>query len=130
MMAKKDNWTTRYDKELDYFYWTKKNISDKSKLVQVSHETSFYINPFGGIEGVFVEYLTNNFVNHNPAYKDFVKEFTKKVDDNIYTIKNPKNAEKYLFAFGESIRADIYQDAKEIGKGKLDLDDLVKYAFK
>ncbi|OGD30905.1 hypothetical protein A2833_03165 [Candidatus Azambacteria bacterium RIFCSPHIGHO2_01_FULL_44_55] len=128
-IAEKDLWMPRYDKELDYFFWTRESVSKRAKLIQVSHEASLYVSPKGKIEGVLVEYLQSNFVEHNPTYKDFVKSFTKRIDDSVYTIKDTDNENKYLFAFGEALRADIYQDAKEIGKGKLDLDDLAKYAF-
>ncbi len=128
LIAEKDKWVPKYDKNLDYFYWTKENISRSALLLQVSHEASLYVTPGGKVEGVLVEYMRDNFVAHNASYAGFVDQFTKKVDESTYTIKNKKAAEKYLFAFGESIRADIYQDAQEICKGDLDFDDLLKYA--
>ncbi len=127
-IAERDHWTTSYDKKLDYFYWTKKHLSKDAKLVKVSHETYFYFGHNKKIEGVFVEYLKNNFVEHNHAYKGFIKQFKKKLDNNLYTISNNKDAAKYLFALGTALRADIYQDDNEKG-GKINFDELINFAL-
>ena len=103
-------------------------MDKNSKLVQVSHESSLYISPKGKVEGVFIEYLSKNFVEHNPVYRAFVKQFTKPLEGHTYTIGNKKKAEKYLLALGEALRADIYQDAKEY-KQDLNIDALMNFAL-
>lgn len=128
VIAEKEKWIPRYDRELDHFFWTKEPISDNTALVKVSHETSLYVSP-KGIDGVMVEYLSSNFVEHNPAYEGFVKQFTKRIDGSLYTIKSQERAEKYLFGLGDALRADIYRDAEEGGK-KINIDNLVGFALK
>ncbi len=128
VVAERDKWIPKYDKEADYFYWTRKNLNKDSMLVQVSHESSFYVNPKGKIEGVMIEYLNNNFIAHNPSYKSLIKQFTKKIDDDCFTVADKKKAEKYLFALGQALRADIYQDVRENNK-EINMDALVKFAF-
>jgi hypothetical protein len=128
VIAEKDKWVPRYDPELDYFYWTKEPLREDARLVKVSHETSLYFTPDRKIQGVFVEYLKNNFVAHNKAYGNFVKQFKKKIGDGLYTIEKPKEAEKYLFGLGEALRADIYQDAKEKGD-VINFEKLLRFAL-
>ena len=127
-MAEKDKWVPRYDPELDYFYWTSEPLREDARLVKVSHETSIYFTADKKIHGVFVEYLKNNFVEHNKAYEDLVKQFKKKIGKNLYTVQEPKKAEKYLFGLGEALRADIYQDSKKKGD-VINFDKLVSFAL-
>ena len=103
-------------------------MNKENRLVKVSHETSLYINPKREIEGVLVEYLNNNFVEHNPVFKQFVKKFNKRIDKNTYTLSKNKETEKYRFGLAQALTSDIYQDANKQGV-KLDLDNLIKYAL-
>lgn len=130
-IALKNKWIPLYNKELDYFFWTQKNVSGEAKLVKVSHETSLYINPRKEIEGIFVEYLRTNFVEHNPLYGVLLKQFTKKIDNNVFTVANINKAEKYFIGMAEALRADIYQDAQSVQeKGiNFDFDNLIKCAL-
>lgn len=126
--AQKNKWVLCYNKEIDHLFWTKEPLNKKARLVKVSHETSFYVNPNKKIEGVVVEYFAGNFIEHNPTYKGLIKQFKKKVDKNTFTIAQTRETDKYLFGLGEALRADIYQDSKESGN-KLDFDSLVNYAL-
>lgn len=127
-IAEQDNWIPRYDKSLDYFYWTKESLSKDTELIKISHEASLFISRDKKIEGVFVEYLKGNFIKHNGVYRDFLKQFKKKISNDVYTVENTKEAEKYLFALGEALRADMYQDAKERNYS-IDFDKLINFAF-
>jgi len=126
--AQKDSWALNYDKEIDHLFWNKEPLNKNVKLVKVSHEASFYVDPNKKIEGVVVEYFTSNFVAHNPTYKGFAKQFNKKVGKNTFTVTHTQETNKYLFGLGEALRADIYQDSKETGKA-LNFDSLVNYAL-
>ena len=120
--AKLGKWQVFYDTKLDHLYWKKPKLSKDVNLVKLSHETYLYINSKKNIEGVFVEYLKNNFIEHNKKYKGMTKLFNKKVDDQVYTIsKKSKKMEDYFDKFSESIKADIYRDAIE---DKNTIDDL------
>lgn len=111
-LATLDRWVPLYDRRLDYFYWKKKKLSKDVRLVKVSHETHLYLNSGGNIEGVFVEYLKNNFAEHNSDYKKMVRIFDKKIDSNEYTISNKNRETVFLFdKFAESLKSDIYRDA-------------------
>ena len=74
-IAAKNKWTPYYDKKLDSFYWHQTPLSSDSNLVKISHETSVYVSAKGNIEGLFVEYLKNNLVEHNPIFKNLPGSF-------------------------------------------------------
>jgi hypothetical protein len=110
--ARQDNWIPKYDRKLDYFYWHKSPVGENINLIKVSHETSLYVDSNGRIKGLFVEYLKNNFIEHNPAFENVTDLFTKKISGSLYTI--PKIDDKIktnLSGLVESLRADIYRDA-------------------
>jgi len=58
-IAIKNNWIKTYDKELDYFCWSKANLSKDVRAIKISQEVLFYLNPKRVIEGFGVEYLKN-----------------------------------------------------------------------
>lgn len=129
-VATLDRWETLYDKQLDFFYWKKRRLSKDVRMVKVSHETHFYLTPAGKIEGVLVEYLKNNFIEHNSDYRGMVKFFNKKVTDNEYTLsKKDKNMKVLFDKFAESLKADIYRDACEDRKSVDDLNFVIAQAL-
>ncbi len=85
-IAIKNNWIKTYNKELDYFCWSKVNLSKDIREIKVSQEVLFYLNLKGAIEGFGIEYLKNNFIEHNPRYKNLTKLFTEKTNEGIFTI--------------------------------------------
>jgi hypothetical protein len=115
-IAKRDKWETSYNKALDHLYWVNPNLSPEARLVKLSHETSAYITPKGNLEGVFVEYLNQNFLTHNPTVEENLRGFLNgEVDSN-----DPK-----LSTFAESLRADIYKDALDNDYNSKDLEQLI-----
>src|SRR3989344_8971712 len=85
-VATLDKWEAIYDRESDIFYWQKSKISKDVRLVKVSHDISLFLTPTRKVEGLFVEYLKDNFMKHNIEYKGITGYFDKKVADNQYTI--------------------------------------------
>ena len=131
-IAKKDKWVPTYNKQLDYFSWTKPVLSEGFRLVKISHDVFLYFNKKGMLEGLDIEYLTDNFIEHNPSYKEFPKLFTEKIDGNIFSIPKEKQEkiESILPNFVTTIRADIYEDAVENNQGMEKLQNLVNVALK
>lgn len=128
-VATLDRWEPLYDKRTDYFYWKKPKLSRDVRMVKVSHETHLYVTPKGTVEGVFVEYLKNNFVGHNAEYRHMTTVFTKKVTDRKYTVGSRSRATTALFdKFAESLRADIYRDAVQDKKSIDDLEFIIAQA--
>lgn len=124
-------WQPIYDRQLDFFYWKKPKMSRGVRLVKVSHETHLYLTASGNIEGVLVEYLKGNFVEHNTEYRGMTKVFDKKLDGRSYTIsRRTKEVEGLFDKFAESLRADIYRDACEDRRSIDDLNHVISQALK
>lgn len=127
--AKKGGWVPIYNSRLDYFTWAKPKLSENTHLIKISNEAYFYINPKGETEGLAIEYLKTNFMEHNPGLKkEVMSKFTKKVNENDYTV--PKNKTNQLDGFLQAIRADIW---KEVGNDKdkiQQLDKLIQTAIR
>ncbi|MDP3696873.1 MAG: hypothetical protein Q8R55_02465 [Candidatus Taylorbacteria bacterium] len=109
--ALSEKWIPTYDRELDYFSWTKENLSDDSKLIKVAHETFLFLDRGGNIEGLAVEYLKNNFVAHNNVFRDLPGLFTVKIDESTFTLDEKKGTNRsQLLGLAESLKADIYKE--------------------
>ena len=130
-IAKKEKWEKAYDKKLDYFCWTNPEETKNAHLVKVSNEVILYFNSRGLIKGIGVEYLKNNFIEHNPEYKNLTKFFTEKVEKGVFTI--PKNKEKgaedEFVGFAEEIVKEIKIESWENEKSPKALEKLVSVAI-
>ena len=111
-IAIKNNWIKTYDKELDYFCWSKANLSKDVRAIKISQEVLFYLNPERAIEGFGVEYLKNGFIRHNPRYKNLIKLFTEKTNEGTFTIppKQEKKVAKDFEMLVKDLTRDIYQE--------------------
>ncbi|MBU1180255.1 hypothetical protein KJ885_04890 [Patescibacteria group bacterium] len=89
-IAKKNKWQTHYNESSDAFYWTKKKLSKKVKLIQFIDEFSLYVNSSGKIEGLFLEYAKFNFVDHHKEFKPLFRAMTHRVSADVYTISKEK----------------------------------------
>jgi len=130
-IASKEKWEKAYDKKLDYFCWTNTKEAKSARLVKVSNEIFLYFNSKGLVKGIGIEYLKNNFIEHNPEYKDLTKLFTEKVDGGIFII--PKNEEKKsenkFVGFVEDIIKEIKIDSWENKQSPEELEKLVSIAI-
>lgn len=108
-------WIPTYDKKLDYFTWTKEPLSKDAKLMKIARDIFLFFNPKGSLEGLAIEYLKSNFIEHNEKLGNFVNIFKKKVNNHTYTVveKDKKNIEPFLIGFSESVRANIYKEILE-----------------
>jgi len=131
-IAIKNNWIKTYDKELDYFRWSKVNLSKDIREIKMSQEILFYLNHRGIIEGFGIEYLKNNFIEHNPRYKNLTKLFTEKTEEGVFTIplkQEKKVAKEFEILIGDATR-DIYQENWENKKTPEELEKLLSIAIK
>jgi len=97
---------------LDYFCWSKANLSKDVRAIKISQEVLFYLNPKRVIEGFGVEYLKNGFIRHNPRYKNLIKLFTEKTNEGTFTIppKQEKKVAKDFEMLVKDLTRDIYQE--------------------
>lgn len=106
--AEREKWVVQYDSELDSFYWTRPKISANAKLTKFLEDFALYVNPAGNIEGLFIEYARNNFVNHNEVFEPLFASITEKIEDNIMTIPKKKQSmvKDYLGLIADKIAAE------------------------
>ena len=131
-IAIKNNWIKTYNKKLDYFCWSKANLSKDIREIKISQEVLLYLNRKKVIEGFGVEYLKNNFIEHNPRYENLTKFFTEETNEGIFTIppKQEKKVAGEFEAFVEVLTKDIYQDNWENERTSKDLEKLLSVATK
>ena len=111
-IAEKKNWTKFYDKDLDFLYWGNQDKTATARILKISQEVFLYIDNNKNLEGIGVEYLTSNFIEHNPEYKDLTSLFTQRIEDGIFAI--PSNKENKVFHkfedFAKDLTLDIFEE--------------------
>ncbi len=83
--AKNSKWAIEYDADVDSFYWTKPEISKQARLMKLSDDIALYVTPEGNVEGVFIEYAKNNFMEHNKDFKPILENM-KEINDNRFVL--------------------------------------------
>jgi uncharacterized protein YuzE len=91
-IAKNNKWQIEYDSDVDSLYWSKPRISKKTQLMKLSEDFALYVAPNGNIEGIFIEYAKNNFVEHNEDFRP-IFENLEKIDENRFTLSKEKQKE-------------------------------------
>ena len=91
--ARNNKWAIEYDADVDSFYWTKPEISKQAQLMKLSDDFALYVTPEGNIEGVFIEYAKNNFMEHNKDFKPILENM-KEIDGNRFVLTKD-NAKKF-----------------------------------
>ena len=110
-IADEKNWTKSYDKDLDFLYWGNPDKTATARTLKISQEVFIYIDNNKNLEGIGVEYLTSNFIEHKPEYKDLPDLFTKKVD-GVYTIpSNKEDGVSHKFEdFAKDLALDVFEE--------------------
>ncbi len=105
--ALEENWVRSYDKELDFFTWTKKDLDEESTMVKVSNHTFLYISSNIELEGVALEYAKSNFIQHSDLVNrpDIVSIFMGKEAS-----ENDDSDETSELLFAKSIQSDIFKE--------------------
>jgi len=130
--AKKERWVAFYDKNLDFFSWTKRKFSDAIRRVKFSQDAYLYVTTTGNIEGIAVEYFKFNFTAHNDGLSGLTKAFTEKVNNSLYTIPKTKkeDAEKDLVLFATALKSEVYKEIAEKESSVENVAALVEVAVK
>ena len=76
-LAEKNKWIVEYDRSLDQLFFAPKVIPKGTFLVTVDNDISIYINKDSDVKGLFIEYFSHNFVEHDkeikPAFETLLK---------------------------------------------------------
>lgn len=82
-IAKSNHWVLDYDKALDQFYYGLKKMPKHSFLFSIDDELNLYVTKNSDLNGLFIEYFSSNFIEHNKQLKPFlelVSKEKKKID--------------------------------------------------
>lgn len=70
----KEHWVPRYDRETDEFSLTVPKLSKDARVKYFDKELAFYVTTDEQIEGLFIEYFRNNFIQHHDGFKETRKD--------------------------------------------------------
>jgi len=76
-ISKQQNWSYTYDSELDYLYFSPKQIENGFSLFSVGDDFSVYVDKESNIGGIFIEYYRSNLSSHEEKFKPFKNLFVK-----------------------------------------------------
>ena len=114
--AKKEGWVFRYDPESDEFSVSVPKLSKDARIRYINNEIALYFSK-NKIEGVFIEYFRNNFIQHQPDFKDLknlVTKITKQkpVKEDGLVEMSWKNMEKIAPDLDEAIKFSLFKDVQ------------------
>lgn len=130
-VAKKNKWERSYNKDADFFCWTKKSLSKGVRLVKISRETILYINKSAQIEGLGIEYWKDNFIAHHNGYKGLTDFFTENIGSGIFVVPKSKEdiIDDKLGHFTQDLLLDIYDEHTVEGRTIEDIQSLIDTAI-
>lgn len=130
-IAEENKWTKSYDKDLDFLYWGNPDKTATARVLKISQEVFIYIDDRKNLEGIGVEYLTSNFIEHKPEYKDLPGLFTQKVEGKVYTI--PSNKEGGAFHkfedFAKDLALDVFEESLNHKQDAASVEELANLAL-
>ena len=123
-IARRQNWSTLYDKGSDCLYWSKKNISKDAELIQFLDDFSLYITRSGKIEGLFIEYANNNFMSHHREFRPLINAMKQKGGKCIYIL--PKKDEDKVEHLLEGIADKVAKETLELVANGFKINEILK----
>lgn len=86
-----NEWALEYDDDVDELYYGIKKIPKGYFLFQLNDEINLFVNKKSNIKGLFIEYFSNNYLEHNIKLKPVLKVLNKinnepKINQNIQRI--------------------------------------------
>jgi hypothetical protein len=67
-----NGWTLEYDPDVDQLFFGAKKISKGYFLFQLNDEINLFVNKKSLVQGMFIEYFQNNFLEHNKELKPVI----------------------------------------------------------
>jgi len=92
-IATRDSWIFDYDKDVDQMFYAPKVLPKDTFLISFNDEISLYLNKKSDIKGVFIEYFSHNFVQHDKNIQPAMKIILKM---QKYHTKEMKTAEQII----------------------------------
>lgn len=130
-IAEEKKWTKSYDKDLDFLYWGNPDKTAAARILKISQEVFLYIDSMKNLEGIGVEYLTSNFIEHKPEYKNLPDLFTKKMEDGVFEIPSNKEgkASHEFEDFAKDLVIDVFSESLNHKQDAASIEDLANLAL-
>ena len=124
-LAQNGKWELSYDEDNDSLYYAPARIPKGTALFNFGSEFGIYIDGESNINGLFIEYFTSNFTEHEHEYKKIVELLDNNVDgyktsnnkdsDDVKIAENALSGEalKSFYVFFEKIEEDSVKKPKE-----------------
>ncbi len=94
--AKKNKWEPYYDSGMDDFFFGSMPVPKNARLMSINDEISLYVTPDYKVSGVFIQYWTTNFLQHNKKeFKDMFEIIRKDTGMVKKTAQKTGVAERY-----------------------------------
>lgn len=109
-------WIVSYDPETDSLSYSVEKLSMGTKINYLDDEIAVYLSSNNEVEGVFIEYVTKNYLSHNKNLKDFKKMLIdlekEKGDDDFIKVKK-SDAKNFIHILQKEMQ-DIVENSINI----------------
>lgn len=82
-----NDWTLEYDADVDQLFFGAKKIPNGYFLFQLNDEINLFVNKNSRVQGMFIEYFQNNFLEHNQELKPVLQALDDE-NDTSHEIKD------------------------------------------
>lgn len=108
-IAEREGWVFRYDPETDEASVTTPKLPEDSRIRYVNDELALYFSN-NKIQGLFIEYFSHNFIEHQPEGFEDLKTLVKQPShDGLVEVAWSK-VEKIAPDFEDAIRLAMVKD--------------------
>lgn len=108
-------WEITYDEDTDSLYWTILPFPKNDTLMGFSPEVSFYVDSFGDVNGIMIEYFKSDFIALNRSVAGLTKFLTKEKDGYLKIPEGEKAAaQSALVALLESVKKNARESIAQL----------------
>lgn len=105
-VIKASGWRFEYDPDVDELFFGEKVMPKGSFLFSVDDEINLFLTPDSKVNGIFIEYFANNFIEHNKKLKpalDALQNTRTKIDKEKQELATEALEEKLLREASSSV---------------------------
>lgn len=113
-IAKDNDWVFRIN-DLDQAIYSSERVPSGSFLWSYDDEKYLYIDENSNVNGFFIEYFSNNFLEHEEKYKPILKELKRTKTGQKVLKDNSSIAEKMLIELEKEVLVDFSEYKDQLG---------------
>lgn len=114
LISKEQNWSYNYDEELDFLYFSPKQIKNGYNLFSVGNDFSVYVDKNSNLGGVFIEYYRSNLSSHEEKFKPFKNLFIRASESKKDLVIKKKQ-------LSETLKAEILSELVKTNTNTINL---------